>query len=112
MAAFTTSITERSDEKNRRVWTIDGSTVSKPRLLIQKRKEAEFEGKSFDSLDVVYGTEDVSGTPLADKIVFTSSVRRPNNALAADIAAALAVYRDFINSDEFTQMVTSQDYVL
>jgi hypothetical protein len=60
---------------------------------------------------VVYGTEDADGLPLAPKVVFDAGVRYPANGQSSDVTAALAVFRDFVASDEFTTMVTSQAYV-
>lgn len=111
MAAFTTVITQRNDTDNRRVYTIDGSTTSMPRLLIQKRVEAGPTGVSKDTLSVVYGTEDAAGSPLASKVVFEASIKRPNDGSATVLANAKAAFLDFLNSDQFGQMVTSQDYV-
>lgn len=112
MASFTTTITEFSDKENNRTYMVSGHTVAKPKLVIQKRKvPATTTASSESSLQVVYGTEDSAGDPLTSKVVFLTSVRSPANGLAADVTAALAVYRDFVASDEFTAMVTSQAYV-
>lgn len=112
MATMTTVLNEYNDEKNRRTFKIDGHTISDPRLVIQKRIEADsVDGKSSDNLQVVYGTDDDAGTPLDLRIVFSADVRRPANATAATITAALATFRDLVNSDEFTALVTSQSYI-
>jgi len=60
---------------------------------------------------VVYGTEDADANPLASKVVFDAGVRFPANGQSSDVTAALAVFRDFVASDEFTAMVNSQAYV-
>lgn len=112
MASFATVIAEFSDENNRRTYAINGHTVQAPRLLIQKRKVPSTPTSvSEDELIVVYGTEDAGGSPLAAKVAFSASVRRPTNGDAADVTAALAVFRDFVASDQFTAMVNSQTYV-
>lgn len=112
MASFTTVITEFSDKENHRTYQISGHTVQNPRLLIQKRKvPATAEAVAESHLMTVYGTEDAAGNPLASKVVFDTGVRFPANGDPTDIAAALAVHRDFVASDEFTAMVNSQAYV-
>jgi hypothetical protein len=112
VASFTTDITEFSDKENNRTYMVSGHTVQAPRLLIQKRKvPATVEASSESHLMVVYGTEDAEGNPLASKVVFDASVRYPANGQSDDIAAALATFRDFVASDEFTAMVNSQAYV-
>jgi len=112
VASFTTTITEFSDKENHRTFMVSGHTVQAPRLVVQKRKvPATSEGVAESHLMVVYGTEDAEGLPLAAKVVFDASVRYPANGQSSDVTAALAVFRDFVASDEFTAMVTSQAYV-
>jgi hypothetical protein len=113
MGSFTTSITEFSDSENRRTYSVSGHTVQAPKLLIQKRTVPKTTASACESaLSVVYGTADAEGSPLATKVNLSASVRYPANGQSADVTAALAVFRDFVASDEFTNMVTSQDYVL
>lgn len=112
MASFTTTITEFSDRENHRTYEVSGNTVQKPKLVINKRKvPATITANAETHLLVVYGTEDAEGNPLAAKVVFDASVRQPADALPADVTAALAVFRDFVASDEFTALVNSQSYV-
>lgn len=112
MASFTTTITEFSDSENRRTYMVDGSTVAAPKLLIQKRTVPKTtDGAASSDLMVVYGTEDADGNPLASKVVLAANVRYPANGQSADVTAALAVFRDFVASDEFTALVNSQAYV-
>jgi len=112
MASFATSISEFSDKENNRTYMIAGHTVAAPRLVIQKRKvPTTTTGVSESHLMVVYGTDDAEGNPLTSKVVFDAGVRYPANGDAADVTAALAVFRDFVASDEFTAMVSSQAYV-
>lgn len=112
MASFTTSISEFSDRENHRTYMVAGHTVQAPKLVINKRKVPATETDAAEShILTVYGTSDAEGNPLAKKVVFDTSVRYPANGQAADITAALAVHRDFVNSDEFTALVNSQAYV-
>lgn len=112
MASFATTIEEFSDKENYRTYAISGHSVADPKLLIQKRKVATTPtGRSENTLMVVYGTEDDDGTPLASKVVFEVNHRQPANGASSVTTAALAVFRDFVASDEFTAMVTGQLYV-
>jgi hypothetical protein len=112
MASFATSISEFSDKENNRTYAVTGHTVSAPKLVIQKRKvPASISDAADNHLMVVYGTTDATGNPLSRKIVFDAGVRHPADGQADDIAAALAVFRDFVASDEFTALVNSQKYV-
>lgn len=112
MASFTTVITEFSDTENNRTYMVSGHTVQAPRLVIQKRKvPSTVSGISESHLMVVFGTTDAEDNPLASKVVFDAGVRYPANGQSDDITAALAAFRDFVASDEFAAMVTSQAYV-
>lgn len=112
MASFATVISEFSDKENARTYMVTGHTVQKPKLLIQKRRVPPTpQAASQSTLTVVYGTLDADGLPLASKVAFAADVRYPANGTAADVTAALAVFRDFVASDEFTSMVNSQAYV-
>lgn len=112
MASFATTITEFSDKENNRTYMVTGHTVQAPRLVIEKRKvPANATANAETHLMVVYGTEDADGLPLASKVVFDAGVRYPANGQSDDVTAALAVFRDFVASDEFTTLVTSQAYV-
>ena len=112
MASFATVITEFSDKENNRTYMVSGHTVQEPRLVIQKRKvPATSTGISESHLMVVYGTTDADTNPLASKVVFDAGIRYPANGQSDDVTAALAVFRDFVASDEFTAMVSSHAYV-
>lgn len=112
MASFSTTMSEFSDSENRRTYAVDGHTVQLPKLVIQRRsvpKSTSAVGES--QLQVVYGTKDSEGVPLASKVAFNAIVRYPNNGTASDVTAALAVFRDLVASDEFEAMVTGQTYI-
>lgn len=112
MASFTTAIVQFSDKENSRTYSITGHTVAAPKLLIQKRKvPATAQATSESTLNVVYGTTDAEGNVLQSKVNLGAMVRYPANGQSSDVTAALAVFRDFIASDEFTAMVNSQNYV-
>lgn len=112
MASFITSITEFSDSDNRRTYQVSGHTVVKPKLVIQKRKVPASPSAIAESdLTVVYGTVDATGLPLASKVAIGANVRYPANAASADITAALVAFRDFVASDQFTNLVNSQGYI-
>lgn len=112
MAAFTTVITEHNDSENRRVYAITGHTASMPKLLIQKRKEPTATNKvASDTLMVVYGDEDASAVPIENKCVLEAVIRRSIEGSSTISAAALAVFRDFVASDQFAAIVSGQTYV-
>lgn len=112
MAAMTTALTEFSDSGNSRTYTYTGYTAAEPRLVIQKRKLASGSTSVIeDTVSVVSSTEDAAGEILSSKVLFEMKVRRPLNGLAADVTAALAIARDVIAGDEFTNTVSTQEWL-
>lgn len=112
MAAMSTVLTEFSDLGNSRTYTTPAHTALEPRLLIQKRKVA-VNGTSVieDTCSVISSTEDADGVILDSKVLFEAKVRRPINGLAADVTAALVIFRDMIASDNFTNTVNTQEWL-
>lgn len=112
MASFTSTIEEFSDKENHRTFAVDGHTVVKPKLVIQRRSQPKTpQSPSESSLSVVYGTLDADGSPIPTKVNISASVRYAAHSDPTDVTAALAVFRDLVASDEFTNMVTSQRYI-
>lgn len=112
MASFTTTITEFSDKENARTYMVSGHTVQAPKWVIQKRVTPSTpEAVAKSQLIVAYGTEDADGNLLPSRVIFEASVRYPANGESADVTAALAIFRDFVASDEFTTLVNTQAYV-
>jgi hypothetical protein len=112
MAAMSTVITVFADQGNARTYTVAGHTVQKPRLINQRRKVAVGNQLQQEmSSSVVYATTDASTAVIPERISFNAVVRYPITGLAGDVTAALAVFRDMVASDEFTAMVTSQNFL-
>lgn len=112
MAAMSTALTEFSDKENSRTFFYTGHTVSKPKLVLQKRKVPVGNQVTVeDTITVLCGTEDGDGAILDSKVSFTATVRRPKNGIAADVTAALAVFRDIIAGDEFGLTVGDSRYL-
>lgn len=112
MASFTTTISEFSDSENRRTYEVSGHTVQKPKLVIQKRRVPSSTAANAESnLQVVFGTVNSTGDVLPSKIVISADARYPANGTITDVQAALAAFRDLVQSDEFTNMVMSQSYI-
>lgn len=110
MAAMTTALTLFASSGNSVTYTYAGHTVSKPKLVLQKRRvPSGAQVVLEDSIQVLNGTEDASGDILEQKISFTATVRRHKDAIAADITAALATFRDIVAGDEFGNTVNTQE---
>jgi hypothetical protein len=112
MAGMTTVLTETFSMGNVRKWQLSNHTVAEPHLITQKRQEASTpEAVAKSSLTFLSGTADVNGSALAARDVVDISVRGPANGDSADMTALIATVRDVVNSDEFTDMVTSQAWL-
>lgn len=113
MAAMTTALTEFADNGNSRQYTYTGHTALDPRLVLQKRRVPTGNQSVIeDTVTVISGTEDSAGDPLASKVSFEVKVRRPINGTAADVTAALAIIRDIVAGDEFTNTVDTQEWLV
>lgn len=112
MAGMTTVLTEFSNIGNSRTSTLNGHTSVKPKLVIEKRRVPEGNQSSAEySFKVVEATVDVDDAVLSQKVSFECVVRYPVLGASADIAAALAVFRDIIAGDEFGASVTTQGWL-
>lgn len=112
MAGMTTVLVEFSSNGNSKTSTTSTHTAAKPRLVIEKRKVPE--GKltvGENSIKVVHATVDAEGLLIPDRVAFETIVRTPIAGLAADVTAALAIFRDIVASDEFGTMVTTQRWL-
>jgi len=112
MAAMTTALTEFSDTGNSRTYTSTGHVVSKPKLVLQKRRVPSGDGTvAEDTITVLHGCEDSAGDILSSKVGFSVTIRRPIDSISADVSAALAVFRDIVAGDEFANTVDTQEYL-
>lgn len=111
MANMTTSLVEFSDIGNTRTSTAPSHTVAAPRLVIQTRKlPSGVDGVASTSIRVVFGTSNSVG-PIASRISFEGIVRTPVDGSAADVASALALFREIIASDNFGSVVNTQNWL-
>jgi hypothetical protein len=113
MASFTTVIAEFSDKENQRTYVLTAThTATKPHKLIQSRRVPTGNQVVLqDNLIVSMATEDSDGNILPQRVSMEAIVRRPSNCDSADVTAALAAFRDFVASDEFTAVTTTQQYI-
>lgn len=113
MAAMTTALTEFADNGNSRTYTYTGHTASEPRLVLQKRRVPSGATSVIeDTISVLSSTEDAAGNLLVPKVMFSAVCRRPVDGIAADVTAALAIFRDVIAGDEFTNTVSTQEWLV
>lgn len=112
MAAMTTVLKEHADYGNARTYTAPGHTALVPQLVLQKRKVLNSpDGNIESSVAVVFATKDTAGLTLQGKIRFEAVVRFPAQGDADDVAAAKALFREIIASDNFDDAVDDQNWV-
>lgn len=112
MAGMTTVLTEFSNYGNSRTSTYTGHTAAEPRLVIEKRRVPEGNQTMLEySVKVVSSTEDSGGEILDNKVSFEAISRGPIAGIAADVTAALAIFRDIVAGDEFTNSVSTQEWL-
>lgn len=113
MAAMSTSLTEFADNGNSRTYTYTGHTAAEPRLVLQRRKLGTGSNTVIeDTFTVLSSTEDANGVLLSSKVSFVATVRRPIDGIAADVTAALAIFRDIVAGDEYTNVVSTQEWLV
>lgn len=109
MAVMTTILEEISSNGDSRTYMAPAHTVQKPVLVLQKRKVASGnQVMAEDTVSVLQATVDAAGDALPQKILFSATYRRPITGAAADVTAGLALFREIIASDEFTDIVNKQ----
>lgn len=112
MAGMTTVLTTFSENGNKRTSTYTGHTVQDPKLVIETRKVPEGNATMCETtFKVVSGIEDADGVVLTNKVSFQAVVRYPVEGVAADVTAALAIFRDIVAGDEFGAMVNTQNWL-
>lgn len=112
MAAMTTVLTEFSNNGNSRTCTTSGHTAKEPRLVIEKRRVPEGSQVMVEqSVKIVHSTEDDDGLILSNKVSFEAVSRYPLAGQAADVTAALTVFRDIIAGDEYANSVSTQEWL-
>jgi len=113
MASYTTALETFSDNGNARTSIQTAThTASKPKLVIQKRRVPEGASSNLEStISVIHATEDAEGNVLSSKVLIQAFVRYPKNGDYADVTAALAIFRDLVASDEFTDVCSKQTWL-
>lgn len=113
MAAMTTALTEFADNGNSRTYTYTGHTAVEPKLVIQRRKLATGGATMMeDTIQVISSTENAAGDLLTSRVLFEAKIRRPVDGISADVTAALAIFRDIVAGDEFTNTVSTQEWLV
>ena len=114
MTALVTTLTEFSTSENSRTWTTSGHSISKPKLVTQKRRvPVGNQTVSETTISVIQAAVDANDVVMASKPSFQVVVRVPLGIKSSDttVADELAIFRDVIQSTEFGTTVTSQNFL-
>jgi hypothetical protein len=112
MAAQSTALNSYSENGNSRTSYTTGHTMTKPKLVIEKRKiPTTLDGVAEYSFSVVHATEDDDGNIIAQKVAMYATVRMPLQGQTSDRDAVLAIFRDIIAGDEFGVSVGSAGWL-
>lgn len=112
MAGMSTTLVTFSDNGNARTSTFTGHTAAKPKLVIEKRRVPEGNQVISEySAKVVVATVDAASLVLSNKVSFEAIVRFPIAGASSDVTAALAVFKDIVQSDDFANSASTQGWL-
>lgn len=112
MAAMTTVLTPHGQSNGWTVYRTPTHTAEVPFICQQKKVTKEVQGELLkDYFRVALATDDSDGNRLAGKVAMEVVVLRPVGGQSADVTTVRDLFREFIASDEFADMVTKQALV-
>jgi hypothetical protein len=112
MVDMVTVLTEFADNGDSRTYSLPSHTALKPKLLTQKRKVATNNSANASlSVRVVMGTQDAEGIPLSNRVSLGLEASYPVAGSTTDVDAAIAVFRDYVASDEFVSSIKTQNWL-
>jgi len=113
MAAQTTALTEYADFGNSRTYVTSGSTVSKPKQVVQSRKVPTGNSKISEVvMRVSHATTDADGLVIPERVAMTATCRFPINGQTTDRDNVLVIFRDIVAGDEFGASVASGNWLV
>ena len=112
MAAMTTALTEFTTYGDSRTYTTSGHTVSKPKLVIVKRRVPSGNQVVGEiTVSVVHATEDANSEVIPQKVSMSITSRFPITGTSTDRDNVLAIIRDIVAGDEFANSVGTQEFL-
>lgn len=112
MANMTTVMAQRSDSTNAREYTAPTHTLAAPFIVKQSRKTPPTSvGRATDTLSIIRGGVDLAGAPLVVPTTIRVEVTRQANTHGDVTAAAKALLREIVASDNFNALVDGQAYL-
>jgi len=110
MASFTTGIEEQSSNGGSTTYAITAThTAQAPRLVLGKLRFATGNKSVYETeVQVVHGLVDGDGAAVTERLSAKALLHVPLVATSTEIDNILVDFRDFVASDEFTDMVKKQ----
>lgn len=112
MAAMSTALTEYANNGDSRTSTTSGHTVSKPKLVIERRRVPTGNQVVHEyQFRISQATVDADGLPIPQRVSFTGKLDFPINGETAIRDAVLAMARDIVAGDEFGNSVATGEWL-
>lgn len=109
MAVITTVLTEYSSGNDSVVYALPGHTVSKPKLVIQKRKPLTGNKVVAEShTTLMTAAVNAAGDVLPARLAIDTTCRLPAGTVEADVDALITLHREQVASDEFARFFKAQ----
>jgi len=106
MAAMTTVLNNYQNFGDKRTYFTTGHTAQKVKLVVAGRKLPVGNQKVVESsLSVQHSTEDDDGLVLSSRPTIGMNFRAPIDGQTTDVTAIKAIFRDFVASDEFDDLI-------
>jgi hypothetical protein len=113
MTAMTTVLTYVSSFGDTLKMELPTHTVQMPATFVQKRKVPSSGAKTLSgTTDITYGTVDADDDLIPERIklgfTYSLPVGRKDDT---ELDLAVAVFRDYVNSNQFTQQLDTQKHI-
>lgn len=106
MADMVTALTGYSNVGTTITYETAGHSLSDAKLVVQKRGQQGSGQTLFKGeVAVVAGAEDSAGDQMPNNLRLTAASSIPVGVIAADIDAAIVIFRDYVASDDFPAAV-------
>lgn len=111
MAAMSTVLNNFTNYGDKRIYTTTGHTTAKGKFAVASRKvPVGNQTISEVSFAVSHATEDSEGLILSSRPTITMTFKGPVNGDPADVTAIKTIFRDFVASDEFVNLVDKMSF--
>lgn len=109
---MSTVLTPFSNQEHSKTSTTPTHTALLPFVVIEKRKVAEGNRTMVEqSNKVVKATQNAASETLANKVSVEIIARYPLEGDSADLTAVLTLVKEIVNSDNFANSISTQEWL-